>query len=75
MENWTGCIAGALTREDFRRELANSGFDAIEIEETHRVHRHAGSAIARAREAGGRLGASQVELPLTQAKSPRSSTG
>ncbi len=49
MEQWTGCIAGALTEEDFRRELAAAGFEAIEIEETHRVHRYAGSSIVRAR--------------------------
>jgi arsenite methyltransferase len=46
---WTGCIAGALTREGFRRRLADAGFEEIEIRETHRVHEHAGSAIARAR--------------------------
>ena len=49
MEQWTGCIAGALTEEDFRRELEAAGFEEIEIEETHRVHEHAGSAIVRAR--------------------------
>ncbi len=48
MEQWTGCIAGALTRDEFRRELSNAGFESIEIEETHRVHEHAGSAIVRA---------------------------
>jgi arsenite methyltransferase len=48
MRQWTGCIAGALTREDFERELAAAGFEAIEIQETHRVHEHAGSAIIRA---------------------------
>ncbi len=49
MQQFTGCIAGALTVEDFRRELADAGFDRIEIEETHRVHEYAGSAIVRAR--------------------------
>ena len=49
MEQWTGCIAGALTEEDFRRELARAGFVRIEVRETHRVHEHAGSAIVRAR--------------------------
>src|ERR671930_2668551 len=49
MQTWTGCIAGALTAVDFRRELANAGFEAIEIEETHPVHEHAGSSIVRAR--------------------------
>ena len=49
MQQWTGCIAGALSEHDFRRELAGAGFEAIDIEETHRVHEHAGSAIVRAR--------------------------
>ena len=38
MQQWTGCIAGALTREDFERELAAAGFEDVEIQETHRVH-------------------------------------
>ena len=46
---WTGCIAGALTEEEFRRQLAAAGFEAIELEVTHRVHEHAASAIVRAR--------------------------
>jgi ubiquinone/menaquinone biosynthesis C-methylase UbiE len=49
MQQWTGCIAGALTEEDFRRQLTDAGFGEVEISETHRVHEHAGSAIIRAR--------------------------
>jgi arsenite methyltransferase len=49
MAQWTGCIAGALTRQDFGRELSAAGFEQISITETHRVHEHAGSAIVRAR--------------------------
>jgi arsenite methyltransferase len=49
MAQWTGCIAGALTEEDFRRELEAAGFEAVEVHETHRVHDQAGSAIIRAR--------------------------
>jgi ubiquinone/menaquinone biosynthesis C-methylase UbiE len=49
MAEWTGCIAGALTEDEFRRELAAAGFEEIEIQETHRVHDHAASAIIRAR--------------------------
>ena len=49
MEQWTGCIAGALTREEFEAGLAAAGFTEISITETHRVHEHAGSAIVRAR--------------------------
>jgi arsenite methyltransferase len=45
---WTGCIAGALTAEEFKRELESAGFVHIEIRQTHRVHEHAGSAIVRA---------------------------
>jgi arsenite methyltransferase len=49
MALWTGCIAGALTAEEFRRELAAVGLVDVEIVETHRVHEHAVSAIVRAR--------------------------
>jgi arsenite methyltransferase len=49
MQQWTGCIAGALTEDQFRDGLAEAGFSEIEITETHRVHEHAGSAIIRAR--------------------------
>ena len=49
MQEWTGCIAGALTRGEFEQELAAAGFDGIEIQETHRVHESAASAIVRAR--------------------------
>jgi arsenite methyltransferase len=49
MEQWTGCIAGALTREGFELELVAAGFEDVEIVETHRVHDQAVSAIIRAR--------------------------
>src|SRR5213079_3455615 len=48
MAAWTGCVAGALTRAEFERCLADAGLVEIEIRETHRVHQHAGSAIIRA---------------------------
>jgi len=49
MAAWTGCVAGALTRAEFETALSVAGFVGIEIQETHRVHEHAGSAIIRAR--------------------------
>jgi arsenite methyltransferase len=49
MREWTGCIAGALTRDEFEQALTEAGLEDIEINETHRVHEHAGSAIIRAR--------------------------
>ncbi len=48
MQEWTGCIAGALTRDEFERDLTAAGFESIEIVETHRVHDQAASAIVRA---------------------------
>ena len=53
MQQWTGCIAGALTRAEFEQALADAGLDDIEITETHRVHEHASSAIVRARKPTG----------------------
>src|SRR5215218_5350131 len=49
MEQWTGCIAGALTEAEFRAALADVGLLDVEIRPTHRVHEHAGSATVRAR--------------------------
>src|SRR5207245_9192280 len=47
MAQFTGCIAGALTRRQFEGALTAAGLEEIEIRETHRVHEHAGSAIIR----------------------------
>ncbi len=52
MAEWTGCIAGALTRREFERALTAAGLEDVEIVETHRVHGKAGSAIIRARKPG-----------------------
>jgi arsenite methyltransferase len=49
MQQWTGCIAGALTRGQFEAALADASLAEIDINETHRVHEHASSAIIRAR--------------------------
>ncbi len=49
MAAWTGCVAGALTRQEFERSLADAGLVEVEIRETHRVHEHAVAAIVRAR--------------------------
>jgi arsenite methyltransferase len=49
MQQWTGCIAGALTHREFEQALADAGLVDVEVKETHRVHAHAASAIVRAR--------------------------
>jgi ubiquinone/menaquinone biosynthesis C-methylase UbiE len=53
MAAWTGCIAGALTEDQYRGTRAGAGFRYVEIAPTHRVNAHAAAAIIRARiEAG-----------------------
>jgi arsenite methyltransferase len=49
MQQWTGCVAGALTEQEFADALAAAGLVDVEIRPTHRVHTHASSAIVRAR--------------------------
>jgi ubiquinone/menaquinone biosynthesis C-methylase UbiE len=49
LAQYVGCIAGALTRDEYARLLADAGLVDVEVQETHRVHEHAGSAIVRAR--------------------------
>jgi len=49
MQQWTGCVAGALTRTRYQSLLIAAGLAEVEIHETHRVHPHATSAIIRAR--------------------------
>jgi arsenite methyltransferase len=34
MELWIGCVAGALSEEDYTKKLSKAGFDSIEIEPT-----------------------------------------
>jgi arsenite methyltransferase len=48
MEQWTGCVAGALTEHEFRATLTGAGLTGVAIQPTHRVHEHAASAIVRA---------------------------
>ena len=38
MQAYTGCIAGALTRDEFTDALQAAGLTDITITETHRVH-------------------------------------
>ncbi|HEX2410623.1 MAG TPA: arsenite methyltransferase [Solirubrobacteraceae bacterium] len=49
LAQYVGCIAGALTADEYTRYLTAAGLAEVEIIETHRVHEHAGSAIIRAR--------------------------
>jgi SAM-dependent methyltransferase len=65
MTAYTGCIAGALTEQEFRDGLAAAGLVDVEIREAHQVHEHARSAIIRARKASdvqATSGSRRVEL-------------
>ena len=49
MQKWTGCVAGALTLQEYEAILPAVGFSDVEIVTTHRVHQHAVAAVIRAR--------------------------
>jgi arsenite methyltransferase len=55
MSRWTGCVAGALTRQEFADAAVAAGLVDVEITETHRVHEKAASAIIRARKPSSAL--------------------
>jgi ubiquinone/menaquinone biosynthesis C-methylase UbiE len=48
-ERWSACITGALTRDEYSTGLKESGFEAIQIVDTHQVTEGYASAIIRAR--------------------------
>jgi ubiquinone/menaquinone biosynthesis C-methylase UbiE len=49
IDEWTGCVAGALTAAQYTQALEGAGLVDVEIIESHRVHEHAAAAIVRAR--------------------------
>jgi SAM-dependent methyltransferase len=52
VELWAGCIAGALHQDEYRRLLAEVGFESIDVEPTRIYEEHGGklmSAFVRAR--------------------------
>ncbi len=55
MELWIGCVAGALEEAEYRRLLAEVGFEAIEIEPTRDLPRRGRPRLPR-RERDGRRG-------------------
>jgi SAM-dependent methyltransferase len=61
MQQWTGCIAGALTRVEFESALTAAGLVDVEIRETHRVHEHAAAAIVRAAKPRACCSATELE--------------
>ena len=56
MAAWTGCIAGALTAEQYQAALVAAGLINVKVTETHRVHRYAAGALIHARKPGDTAG-------------------
>jgi hypothetical protein len=52
--NWVGCIAGALSRSEYRQGLADAGFERVEMAFTHQVADGLHSAIIKAVKGSGR---------------------
>lgn len=69
----TGCVAGALTEDEFRAGLAAAGFVDIEIRATHRVHEHAASALIRARKPATSALAASSPTPTAESPQPMAS--
>jgi ubiquinone/menaquinone biosynthesis C-methylase UbiE len=46
VELWAGCIAGALHEDEYRRLLAEAGFQAIEVQPTRIYDEHAGALMS-----------------------------
>jgi arsenite methyltransferase len=72
LAQYVGCIAGALTADEYTRHLSDVGMTDVEITETHRVHEHAGSAIIRARKPGW---AQQRALVSAESRTPAPASG
>jgi arsenite methyltransferase len=49
---WAACIAGAVTRDRYRSQLADAGFAEVEIVDSHRVADGFWSVFVRARKPG-----------------------
>ena len=50
---WAACIAGAITRERYRAQLAAAGFTGVELADSHTVADGFWSVLVRARKPGG----------------------
>ncbi len=49
VESWSGCIAGALARNEYRERLIDAGFVDVEVIDSHPIAVGLASAIIRAR--------------------------
>jgi SAM-dependent methyltransferase len=67
--SYVGCIAGALSRDEYRSGLASAGFTQVSVTFTHQVGDGLHSAIIRATrpaDATAVPSAARVQLPLAQ---------
>jgi SAM-dependent methyltransferase len=52
-DRWAACLAGTLTRDEYRAGLAGAGFRDVEIVDSHQVAQGFTSAVIRARKPTG----------------------
>jgi len=77
MEAWVGCVAGALEEGEYRRVLAEAGFEDVDIEVTRVYDYSQLAATARGRSdepAGGRFAASGGRLVSAFVRARRPAT-
>jgi ubiquinone/menaquinone biosynthesis C-methylase UbiE len=81
MESWTGCVSGALEEREYRRLLAQAGFEAIDLEITRvydpeQVAEQAGAGCCGS-EATADIGAlgGRVVSAFVRARKPRRADG
>jgi SAM-dependent methyltransferase len=67
--SFTGCIAGALSFEEYERGLVDAGFRDVEVKPTHGVADRMFSAIVKATKGDGSPVAVRTELPLARSSS------
>jgi arsenite methyltransferase len=66
--SWAGCVAGALSFEEYRRGLEEAGFEAIDIATTHEAAPAMFAAIVRASKPSvGGVEPARRELPVAVA--------
>lgn len=67
MELWAGCVAGALEEGEYRRLLAEAGFEEVEIEPTRVYRAEDAASLADGTEVGGESLAEAIDGRLMAA--------
>jgi arsenite methyltransferase len=68
MEAWSGCVSGALEKDEYEKMLAEAGFEDVSVEVTHTYEQEFAEAL-NCRSGSGCCGdtAATTEVPLASA--------